>query len=71
MEVVNFLLENGAHIDMVTTPHGATALYIAAQNGHLEVVRLLIQHNADVNKGDSDGYTSLHWAAEKGTSPGP
>ena len=41
LEVVRFLVESGANKDQGTTDDGATALYKAAQTGHLEVVRFL------------------------------
>jgi len=43
-----------------------TALYWAAGNGHEAVVRLLLEHHADVNAKDSDGATALYEAARYG-----
>lgn len=44
-----------------------TALYIASQNGDLDVCRLLLTHGADVNaKNGSSQWTSLHIAANFG-----
>lgn len=39
--------------------NGATALIRAADNGHLDVVRLLLDKGADVNAHDNDGITAL------------
>ncbi|CAG8487595.1 16733_t:CDS:1, partial [Gigaspora rosea] len=38
----------------------------AAENGHIDVVKVLIMHGADVNAIDKDEHTALNRAAEKG-----
>ena len=42
-----------------------TALHFAAEEGHKEIVELLINHNADLNKKTSNGCAALHFAAEE------
>ena len=39
-----------------------TALHLAAMNGHLEAVRLLLDHGADLEVRDEDGRTPLDLA---------
>jgi ankyrin repeat protein len=44
----------------------AKVLMTAARTGNAEIVRLLIQHGADVNaKGETYGETALDWAAQE------
>ena len=59
VEVVTFLLDNGAFISTVDGVN-LTALQIAAENGHLEVVKALY------NAGAAADQTSLHHAAANG-----
>jgi ankyrin repeat protein len=39
--------------DCVIRQDGATPLYASAQNGHLEVCKLLLDKGADVNKANN------------------
>lgn len=59
--MVSFLISKGAEVD---TPgaNGATALIIAARNGHIKVVDLLLKHRADPNFQTPDGDTALKQA---------
>ena len=43
-----------------------TSLILAAESGHCEMGRLLIESGADVNAARSDGYTALMCAAQNG-----
>jgi len=45
---------------------GATPLYLASQEGHVEVVRRLLKHGARVDSADADGWLPLHAAAHNG-----
>ena len=45
---------------------GVTPLYMASQNDHVEVVRLLIDAGALINQADEDGATSLFMASLNG-----
>jgi len=45
-----------------------TPLFLAAQNGHVPVIKVLLQNGASVNQQDVMGRTALHLAAEKGQS---
>jgi ankyrin repeat protein len=44
--------------------HGLTPLLLATQGGHREVVRLLLQSNADPDDSDEDGNTALLLATQ-------
>jgi ankyrin repeat protein len=45
---------------------GRTALHCAAREGHLKILRLLLQAKANMTLQDSQGQTALHKAAKKG-----
>ncbi|KAI3396525.1 hypothetical protein diail_12049 [Diaporthe ilicicola] len=52
--------------DLTQDPGWLTPLHMAAQNGHLKIVQLLVQHNPDCNCKDSDGMTPLMLAVSAG-----
>ena len=41
-------------------------LHLSARKGNENLVRLFLEHNADVNMKGSLGYTPLHWCAREG-----
>jgi ankyrin repeat protein len=45
---------------------GPIPLFTAASNGHVGVVRELLEHGAKVEISDKDGWTSLYTAASNG-----
>ncbi len=45
---------------------GVTSLHIAAQNGHVEIVKALLEKNANVNLVNSKGLSALSLAADNG-----
>ncbi|KAL1712198.1 hypothetical protein EV715DRAFT_214140 [Schizophyllum commune] len=65
LDVVNLLLERGAHI-AARTKQLDTPLTLAASDGRENVIRLLLDKGADIEDCNEGGYTSLHRAASCG-----
>ena len=61
-DLVTFLIGRKASITR-RSPHGDTALMFASLGGHLEIVKLLVEHGAAINQ---DGWAPLHYAAFEG-----
>ncbi|XP_071179539.1 uncharacterized protein [Mytilus edulis] len=65
-EVVHELLKcNDVDID-VCDSDGSSAIYIASQQGHVDVIKELLQHAAKVNKCKNNGASPLYIASEIG-----
>ena len=65
-EIVQILIDKGAHVDIKEKGNGQTPLLLACENGHINVVKALLQNNANVNEKSRDGSTVLHLAAQNG-----
>ncbi len=63
LEVVKVLIKHPATQVEVRTPKDESPLMLAAIKGELDICRMLIQRDADVNK---PGWTPLHYAASSG-----
>ena len=59
------LLENNALVNQQMNDN-TSPLWIAAQNGHVDVCTLLLENNAHVNNQDNDGVSVLWIAAQNG-----
>jgi ankyrin repeat protein len=73
--VVRSLVDRGAKIDAEGDDWNEkgddvrrTPLHVASGNGRLEVVRLLLEHRANVNYQDNDGKSALHLASRHPSS---
>lgn len=59
------MLSAGANVDLVDK-HGQTALFEVAIDGHLEILRILLQAKADANLVNKKGLSALHLSAGEG-----
>ena len=56
------LLSNNAAVDCQDKSNGNCPIHIAAQNGHSDIVRLLISKKVNLNAKNLKGNTALHMA---------
>jgi ankyrin repeat protein len=68
VEVVKYLVENGADVNMKSTAYGCrgTALIYAASANRITVMSYLLKHGADINATTYNKETALFWATAKG-----
>lgn len=64
LEAVRQKLDSGVPVDVIENGRfNDTPLQVAARQGHLAVVRLLLEHQANVNHIDNDGFSPVTAAA--------
>ena len=62
-DVKELLMLNGTLVNTRDAGNGNTCLHIAAQNGHMDIVKFLVSDaEADVDARNNLGHTSLHMA---------
>ena len=58
-EMVEFLLQNKANIDIKTSGEGQTAMHYAAKNDAINAIQMLLGYGADIDARDSKNRTPL------------
>src|SRR5210317_757594 len=66
IKTVKTLVSKRRNLNKRDEDDGRTMLFRASEEGNLEVVRLLVEGGADLDKADYDGRTPLYVACEKG-----
>ena len=64
--MVSKFLEKKANPDIPEYKNNLVPIIAAAQNGYLEIVKLLIENGANVDSQTELGYTALELAASNG-----
>jgi ankyrin repeat protein len=64
--LVQLLADSGADLDVLSDANKMTPLLVAAENGDMETLVLLLELGANVNGGTLEGYVPLMAAAESG-----
>ncbi len=64
-ETVEILLKAGANVNAKDTHENWTPLMFAASEGHLDVVRTILDRNPDIDFREVDGENALDFAAQR------
>lgn len=62
VEIMGLLIEGRPDLIDAKNTHGATALHICSEQGHVDAVRCLLESGADASLVNSDGATAEHLA---------
>ncbi|KAK6359537.1 hypothetical protein TWF696_000691 [Orbilia brochopaga] len=65
-KAVEWLLQNGAEVNLKAAHSHYTAMHIAAEKGYVDLVTLLVRHKGDIFARGLHNFTPLHLASEKG-----
>lgn len=65
LDAARTLLDNGANPDGDEQFPDSRPLFLAAHQGATDLVRLLLDYNADLETEDRMGLTALHWASRE------
>ena len=63
-EIVEILLQNGIEVDDASEIDSTTALMKAAKYGHFDLVKMLLEKGAQINKRNRHGNTALMFAVQ-------
>lgn len=66
IDTLKQLIQKGYYVGGFDEDDGCTPLYMAAGNGHIECVKLLLESKANVNKGSTNEETPVSNAAYNG-----
>ena len=60
------LVSRGADVNLAKTSDGSSPLFVACENGHSEMVSVLLCHGADVHQSSHVGFFPLFMASQNG-----
>ena len=66
VDVLKLLKDSGANIHVQTVNGGNSIMLASKGTGDCETVKWLIEQDIDVNHCDEEGFTAVHYAAQKG-----
>nr|CAD7265239.1 unnamed protein product [Timema shepardi] len=64
--LTSFLLCNGYNVNAPVDNIGSSLLHLAADYGHLNIVKCLVDKGADINQPNREGFNPLHVATRSG-----